>query len=56
MSKVLFKPPVLGIMLASIPVTLATGFLKLVQTNDWFDTTENDWSQLGIPGSYDQII
>jgi len=47
MAKVTFRPPAIGTTLASVPVGIVAGLLKIMQESDLFIDTRANWSELG---------
>ena len=48
MTRVLFKQPAVGTMMANIPAVCVALMLKYLQDNTWFDDLTNDWSNWGL--------
>jgi hypothetical protein len=48
MTRVLFKQPAVGTMMANIPAVIVALMLKYLQDNTWFDDLTNDWSNWGL--------
>jgi hypothetical protein len=48
MTRVLFKQPAVGTMMANVPALISAGLLRVLQDNTWFDDIVSDWSNWGL--------